>query len=96
MNSELVLVAPTPSRTTIQVLISIFRSVITLFANIHLSQNVTMRIWTLKIGLKNILHDADPKRNLKGIIFVKGVFSPTVEEILYLLFNLFASSQFRI
>ena len=55
-----------------------------------------MRIWTLKIGLKNILHDADPKRNLKGIIFVKGVFSPTVEEILYLLFNLFASSQFRI
>lgn len=63
---------------------------------IFISQNVTMHVWAFKIGLENILHDANPKRNLKRIVFFEGVFSLTVEEILHLLFNPFAPSKFRI
>lgn len=47
-----------------------------LLADIHLSQNVTMHVWAFKIGLKIILHDANPKRNLKRIVFFEGVSPP--------------------
>ena len=88
--------APTPSRIRTQMLMSIFRRVITLLANVHLSQNITMHVWAFKIGLKSILQDANPKGNLKRIVFFEGIFSPIVEEILCLLFNPFGPSKFRI